>query len=209
MTEPTEKTEEKDTRKLTEAEWVEIVELWELGEVKLEDLSERFGISAPAISKGLKKRGAVKGSKAAAKAAAVAAAVVASEIEEAVDTAAERRKRVEETKKQHYEWTTMLAKMAMATIAEAKRAGKPLSAVAGDLKALQSATNIVARARDERYTILDMHNEVDEKGLPDLVIRDLTDDEIEDLRSRDDDGLLTPEIELPTEIEDIIAEGGE
>lgn len=193
-------------RYLTEAQWAEIVVAHEMGELTATMLAAKYDVSVSGISKGLKKRGAVYGRLAHEKAAKVAAATTASAVLEAVDAASDRSKRIEETKRDHYNWSTMLAKLAMSKIAKAERDKVPLASIVGDLRALRQAEAIVRGARTERYVLLDMEGEVDEKDLPDLTIRDLTDQELDALRARndDDDGLL----ELPViEIEDVVLEG--
>lgn len=47
-------------RRLTQAEWQQIVDLYEQGHGPMTRIAERFGVSRQAISAGLKKRGAVK-----------------------------------------------------------------------------------------------------------------------------------------------------
>jgi transposase-like protein len=50
-------------RRLSPDQWASIVDLYELGQKNQRQLAELFGVSATAIHKGLKKRGAVKGSR--------------------------------------------------------------------------------------------------------------------------------------------------
>jgi hypothetical protein len=195
-------TPDKESHRLTEAQWVEVVDLWERGEVRLDDLSARFGISAPALSKGLKRRGAVKGKRAGETAKAVSEALKDAAVEEALSGAELRAKRIAETRDQSYTWVEGIQKMTMQVLVEAKRDHKPFSVVAGDLKALRTAMNTIAMGRQERWAILDMENEVDDQTLPELVIRDLTENEIEALRQQDDeDALLAGDLS----VEDIAA----
>lgn len=48
-------------KRLSHRKWASIVDLYELGEKNQSELAARFGVSAQAIHKGLKNRGAVKG----------------------------------------------------------------------------------------------------------------------------------------------------
>lgn len=209
-------------RRLTPAEWAEACELWNMAEVAtFAELAARYGISATGLSKGLKKRGATHGSKkkaleeAAAKAAleatrAATAKTTAAAIVEEATFASLRKGRIEETKTQHYDWITMIGKLTMAELVKAQRAGEAFANVGGNLKALRNAAAIITMVRDERYTLLEAYDEVDEKSLPELVIRDLTENELETLRARndDDDGLvIETDVELPAGLEDVVLEG--
>lgn len=48
-------------KRLTHDEWTSVVELYELGYQNQRQLAANFGVSGAAISKGLKRRGAIKG----------------------------------------------------------------------------------------------------------------------------------------------------
>lgn len=199
-------THEKEIR-LTPAQWAEAVALWELGQVTLRDLSAKFGISEPSLSAGLKKRGAVKGSRAheIGKAAADAAAKAA--ITEAEDQAEKRKRRIVETKERHYEYADSLAKLIMKEIVDTVRAGKPVGVSLKSIQALRLAAAGLKDIRAERYAILDVDAEIDQDQLPELTIRELTQDEVEKMRSADDAdilSLLPPEIipEPETVVED-------
>src|SRR4051812_21461934 len=90
--------DEKTGKFLTPAQWAEIVALWELGEVTLDELSSRFEISPGGISKGLKKRGATKGSRAKEIADRVTKTVLKAHEDEALSAAEERQRKINETK---------------------------------------------------------------------------------------------------------------
>ena len=79
--------------------------------------------------------------------------------------------------------------------------------------------NVLTKARMERYAVLglDKDDYVDEDGLPELVISELTAAQIEELRNRDEEGLeagtavisetLQEEIEDEDEEDGIVEEG--
>ena len=48
-------------KRLSLSEWQSAVDLYELGHLNVRQLSEKFGVSKQAISKGLSKRGAIRG----------------------------------------------------------------------------------------------------------------------------------------------------
>jgi hypothetical protein len=197
---------EKEERYLTEVEWAQVVELWEMGEVTLDDLAKQFKVTPGAISKGLKKRGATKGAKAAARAAAIAAAAAAGTAAAVKTFAEERKLRIEQTKTDHYNWSTTISKLAMKELLECQKKGAAFATVDANLRALRRAMAILSEARIERYELLDAKGEVDEKELPQLLIENLTEEEIEKLRSMAEEDEL--EVELPKEIsEEVVVEG--
>ena len=215
--EPEDETE-REGKRLTPAQWEEVCEDWNLARVpNMAALSAKYGISNSALSRGLKKRDAQFGKKkreieAAAASAALSATIAATASAAAVAAVEEisfaslRKERIEETKTQHYDWITMIGKLTMAELAKAQRAKEPFAVVSANLKALNFATRIISTVRDERYTILEAHDEVDEKSLPKLEILNLTEEDYEKLAARndDDDGLV---VEMPAGIEDVILEG--
>jgi hypothetical protein len=188
---------------LTPAEWAEVVTLWELGKVTLVDLSAKFGISPAGLSKGLKKRGAVKGSRAKEVGDAMAKAVLKVTEEDALTAAEERQAKINETRKSHYDYAKMLASQIMGRLAKAQKDERPFESEMNNIKTLRIAAQGLATIRQERFAILDADKAVDQDELPELVIRDLTEDEITKLRNVDteDDGL-----ELPAELSDEVIE---
>jgi len=188
---------------LTPAEWAEVVTLWELGKVTLSDLSDKFKISPAGLSKGLKKRGAVKGSRAREVSEAVAKTVLKETAEEALTAAEERQAKINETRKSHYDYAKMLSQQIVGRLAKAQQEKRPFETEIGNIKTLRLAAQGLATLRQERFAILDADKALDQDELPELVIRDLTDDEITKLRNVDtaDDGL-----EMPAELADDVIE---
>jgi transposase-like protein len=174
---------------LTPAQKAEIQQLWRLGEVTLEDLAKRFDKNVSTIKVVIK--GVKKGE-------------LAEEVEKAVvDDASEYAKRVKETKEEHYRMAAALAKLTYATIGAAKRDGKPLATVGGDIKTLQIAAQTLKITREERYAVLGITVDDDnaDKPMPDLIVQELTQDDIEELHQQQlmqqddfgDDALLMEE----------------
>ena len=143
--------EEKETpKRLTEAEWVAVSSLWELGEVTLKDLSERFGISEPALSQGLKRRGIKRGSK---------AHLASKEIELRIKE--EKEKMVEDIflfKKKFLKYGDFLMTLTMNEITEAKKDGVKLYTKKPELEAIFSATKIYKTIRHDMFHLYDMYN---------------------------------------------------
>jgi hypothetical protein len=194
--------DEKTGRTLTPAEWAEAVTLWELGTMKLRELAAKFRISEAGMSKGLTKRGATKGSRAKEVAATVAKTVLKAAEDEALTAAEERQRKINETKAQHYEWSKMLGQQIMARLAAAQKDGRAFETEIVNIKTLRIAVAGLGQIRQERYAILDADRQIDEDELPTLVIQDLSEAEIERLRSADED--IDGSLELPAGAEDII-----
>lgn len=173
-------------------------------------MATRFDKDRSAFVRYFKKHGIVKGSRAAARKEEVKEAVAAAGIDEATVLA----NRIRETKEDHYKMSSALAKLVWAEVLTAKKDEKPFSAIKDNLKALDNAMNVLMKARMERFAILglDKDDYVDEDGLPELVISELTAAQIEELRNRDEEGLeagtaVIPET-LQEEIEDEDEEDG-
>lgn len=182
---------EKDTTKpaakskprLTPKQWAEAEGLWALGDVTQDDLALKFGVSGQAIHIHMKRRGIKRGEKGAAQAKKIVEAVAAASVDDATIYAA----RIRETKEEHYKMATAIAKMSFSEILEAKRNHAPVSVATNNLKALDAAMSVLKKAREERWAVLglDRADTIDDDGLPELLISELTASQIDELRSRD------------------------
>ncbi|MCY1300238.1 hypothetical protein D9M70_497990 [compost metagenome] len=89
-----------------------------------------------------------------------------------------------------------------------------------NLKALDNAMTVLKKAREERYAVLglDRSDYVDDSALPELVISELTNEQIEAMRDRQEDsddslptleeeGELPDEDEVVEEDDEIVVEG--
>ena len=194
----------KSTRKrLSPKQWAEAEALWESGEFTLEDLSRKFGIAPNSIYVHMKKVGAEKGAKAAKHKAKVAEEVTKAATEEATILAA----RIRETKEDHYKMASGIAKLTWAEVLTAKQNNVPIATIANNVKALDGAMTVLAKARIERFAVLglDKDHDDDDDGLPELLISELTADQIEELRNRD----FSEFVELPEELGPAPSEAGE
>lgn len=163
------------TVRLTESQWSEAAALWELGEVTLADLSERYGCTINSISRKLKKIGAKRGSKAQEHRREVIKTVQKSALTDSEITG----QRIRDTKEEAYTWAVMLQKAALSEIANALQNKTNLAIKTPALKAIEKAIAIVETGTKIRRTALDMDKEdVDPMNMPDLVIRELTQDQI-------------------------------
>ena len=167
---------------MTEKEWRQATALWEAGEVTIEDLATKFDRHPQSFIKHFKKKGIVKGSKAEKLKAKVEEKVR----EDAANDAAIIAARIKETKEEHYKMATGLAKLTWAEILKAKQDGVPVGSVLNNLKALDTAMTMLKKAREERYAVLglDRPDAIDENDVPELVIQELTAEQIAALRER-------------------------
>ena len=202
----TEEKKAKETKRLSPVQWEEIKTLWELGEVTLSELSDRYGISNSALSQGLKHRGATRGSR--AKELAKVVEKKAAEAVAEIPFSATKQQRIEQTKRQHYEWSEFIGKATMGRLALAQRESRPFSSEMHNLKALRVAAVTVGDVLKQRYHILDVENQVEEGALPILEIVGMDDDRIKAIRETqdlgDDDLLPT----LDPDLEEIIEDDG-
>lgn len=146
------KKEEKkiETGRLKESDWLVIVALWERGEVTLQELSDKFGTSKPALSQGLKKRGAVRGSK-----AYLGAKKITEKIED------EREKLIEEIyffKKRYIKNGELLMKYTMELLDSHKAAGTLGTIGKLELTAIGEATKVFKSVRNDLYFLYDLYD---------------------------------------------------
>ena len=172
----------KKTVMLSPKRWAEARALWESGEVTLTMLSEKFDVTRATLQRHFTLRGCKKGSKSHEHEKKVAEEIA----KNAVDDASVIAARIRETKEEHYKMASGLAKLTWNEVLQAKKAGSPIATAMNNLKALESAMNVLKKAREERFAVLGLDREdyVDQEGLPELVISELTADQIEVLRRK-------------------------
>ena len=164
-------------------QWAEMEALWELGEITRDEIAKKLDVSPTAVTMHMKKVGVVRGSKAEEH----RRKITQSTTEAAISDATVYAQRIKETKDAHYQMSQALAGMAFREILNAQKDGSPLSVATSNLKALDAAVTVIAKARQERWAVLglDRPDAVDTNELPSLVIEELTADQIEELRNRD------------------------
>lgn len=174
-------TEKKTTPK--PKQWAEAEALWALGEATRDEIAKKLDVTPTAVSLHMKKVGVKRGSKAEEHRRRIAEQVT----DAATGDAAIYAQRIKETKDDHYMMSRTLARMTWEELANCKKTGSPLSVATSNLKAIESAMAIISKARQERWAILglDRPDAVDTNELPELVIEELTAEQIEDLRNRD------------------------
>lgn len=186
MTEATQDTAaeapKKRNKRLSERDWAQATALWESGEVTLPELAKKYDRHEQSFVQYFRRRGIKKGSKR----EKIMAKVEKKVEEQTLNDAAIIAARIKETKEEHYKMASGLAKLTWAEILKAKQDGVPVGTAINNLKALESAMNVLKKAREERYSVLglDRADSVDDNDVPELLISELTADQIEVLRAR-------------------------
>jgi len=194
MTEAKTKTKAKaKSKRLPARTWAVIDALWEAGDATYNDLVAKFGVSRQGLRTHFKSKGIIQGSKKEHIAKVVSEDLTKAVSEEATILAA----RIKETKEEHYKMASGLAKLTWAEILKAKQDGVPVSTAINNLKALDTAMTVLKKAREERYSVLGLDKDaVDENEVPELVISELTADQIETLRKRSFSEIEEIEVDL-------------
>lgn len=170
----------KPTRKyvrLTPAIWAEIRAHWETGEATLDELAARFGVSTRGLQSHFKKHATVKGAKAKAIAASVTEEIFSGAFEDRDVRVAKGR----ETRERAFKNASQIEIAVMTQVTEAQKGGSESLRAATVLKALALAATSLQRIQQIKWEALGLGaEEVDE--LPEIVIRDLTDEEVRKMR---------------------------
>lgn len=172
--------------RLNSKEWDEICVLFKAGKSYSEIMSQ-YPISRNGLINGLRKRGVEKGSYVTEEDEDVIERIRERTIDESFPFMSKRRENIEETRRQHYQYAEAIAKLIMMCLVNAQKKGNQFAQQMNNIKALQIAGDALAKARSERYAILSADSDIDETVLPELQIRDLTQEEIRDLQSRGED----------------------
>lgn len=180
--------EPKTNKRLTDLEWSEVAAYWAVGDTTLEELSRRFGVTVPTISRKMKDLGVQKGQEVRGHMEAVADVIKQESMADARETA----RRIRETKDETYAAIRNLQRASMTLAAKAARfepsSGSEFGKMAmmlEDQKALKLAMDIQKAGLDARWKLLQVEKvqeEEKEDDLPELTIRDMTRDEVEEIK---------------------------
>lgn len=184
-------------RRLTEEEFAEARELYELGKARLAEIADKLNVTRQTLSKKFKDAGVVWGSRAhetqAAVAAGVKTAVTANAHQTAsalVDRYAERRNEwIEETRVQGYKSLKQAEMLSKKIVGEAVKNRVSLASIDDDLKAVQRFQKILVENTLTRLDVLRADEVIDEDDLPQIHFEDLTDEDI--LAHHRDNGLIS------------------
>lgn len=191
-------------RRISDAEFAEARELYELGKAGLSELAEAYGISRQALSRRFKDVGAKKAVRAhevAAAAAAAAKSAPSASTAAALERYADKRADwIEETRLEGVNALKQARLIARKTVADNLKAGHPMAAIDDDLKAIARFNKILVDNIGAALDILRANEHVDEEDLPSLTIEDLTHEEI--LQHHKNTGALPED----TTVEEMLAE---
>lgn len=174
-------------RSLTVGEKAEAAALWRAGDVTLAQLSERFKKRPETFSKLFARMGIEKGSGAAAAMKRAEEAVAAKAVSEVEETL----KRIAKVKEDHYRMSQMLAVQVFREIQQARAAELDVGKLKDAMAVYKLASEVIGQSRKELFQILNVEKheqKEDESDLPDLMVRELTQDEIGQLQSSPMDG---------------------
>lgn len=169
MADPTKTPAVTKPARLSEADFVTCVDLYERGINSLSELADKFKITRQALHKRLQDAGIKKNSR--------AGEAVVAPAERFVDNQA---RYVEETRMQGYQSLRQVQMIARKIALDAMKALKPMSSVDEDLKAVGRLNKILCDNIQTTLRVLKADDFVDELDLPSLQIEDLTDEDILD-----------------------------
>lgn len=173
--------------------WSEIEALWEAGDVTLQDLEGRFGVSRRALQCHFSKHSVTKG----AKAAEMAAVVKDRVLTEALPNADETVARAKATREAAYQNAVVVEELIMAQLAAAQKDPSHALKAASALKALSLAAAALERTHQLKWKALGLDKDsIQADDLPVLVFEDLTAQEIQAIQEHDQDE--DSQWELPT-----------
>lgn len=179
----------KASRNLSVREKAQAVALWREGTVTLDDLAKRFKRRPETFSRLFKAMGVAKGSGAAEalkKAEEATTRHIVSDVEETL-------RRIAQVKDSHFKMTQRVSFLAFQEMQNAKKAEVDVAKLKETMMTYKILNEILATSRKELFEILnvekhDAASELDD--LPDLTVRELTANEVDELRNASgDDGL--------------------
>lgn len=179
----TDKTSASKKNKVTPKQWAEMEAIWEAGVMTRKTISDKYKVSERTIQKHMKNKSVNRGAKAAEHREKVEEEIKKAQITDATILAG----RIRETKEEHYKMVSGLAKLTWQEILTAKTKQAPMATAMNNLKALDAAISNLAKIRVEKWAILGLDKDtfIDEDGLPELTITELTADEVMALRNRE------------------------
>jgi hypothetical protein len=193
-TTPAEENADKNKR-LTDSDYVEAKELYELGKMRLSELGEKYDVSRQALWRRFKADGVEYGSRKAEVQAAVSAGVKAATTQVAAQQVAQaeryndkRAEWIEETRTSGYRALKQADMLAKKIVADALKASASMASTDEDLKAVHRFQKILVENTLTRLDILRANDLIDEDDLPEIHFEDLTDDDI--LAHHKDNGLI-------------------
>lgn len=168
---------------ISRQQWAEIDALWASGTVNYDFLMKRFGKSRETFQKHFMRAGIKHGSELEKHKKKIMEEVEKTLVGDATVVAG----RIRETREDHYKMSSALARLAWEEIVRVRKENLPMSTATNNLRALDNAINVIKKAREERYACLglDRDGPKQDDAFEELVIHELTADQVEALRNRD------------------------
>lgn len=173
--------ESRNGRKLSDADFAEAVNLYELGKAGITELAAKYGCSRQNLSDRFKRVGAKRASRVHEM---VNAATEASkrEAEEAAAQAQRfsnrRADMIEEVRMSGLNALKQARMLAQKTVVDAAKTSRPIASIDDDLKALLRFNKILVENIESSLRVLKADEHVDDDSLPTLLVENLTDEEI-------------------------------
>jgi len=168
---------------ISASDWAVIMTAYQRGEKTPNELAEEYGVHVKTITRGLRERSATR----------------VSDLTESIgtdeDDAArkEREERVKSAKAQQEtfaKYNSAIVGMTMRRLSDGEKNGD-LRLKGQEILVLKNAGAIVARARQENWEILRIEDVLEgEESLPDLNVGEYTPEELEGIRSANEDAYL-------------------
>ena len=198
--------------RLSPSTWAEIEALWQVGEVTLAELSDRYGVSQRALQAHFHKRGITKGEKSAALAATVKEEVLKDELDDPDLTV----KRAKDVREAAYTNAVVVENLMMAQLQAVQKDPSQVLKAASAVKMLSLAAAGLERLHDLKWKALGLDRDSAFQGeMPELVIRVLTDEEAAEMRAAQqeeddfDSQILSSEEPIDPEADEVVVETGE
>jgi hypothetical protein len=178
-------------QRLAPSVWAQICGEWEIGDVTLPELSDRFGVNTRTLQAHFSKNKVVKGSKAAQLASSVKEELFKAELAGKDDLI----HRARETRETAYKNAVIVETLIMVQLELAQKDPSQAFRAAGAVKLLSLAAAGLERLHNLKWTALGMNQDsVIADDLPILIFQDLTESEIKEMQQGDgEDGLDDPE----------------
>lgn len=168
--------------RLSPSDWATVVTLYERGDKNIRELAEMFGVTPPAIRKGLKQRGIQKASR---------LGEVVAEVEDKARAEREAAVRKAKDHQENYaKWSHLIAQLTIKKITEGEQGGN-LASKNADLLVLGNGMKILEKARKEGWEILSIEDLLGEGSeLPDLNVGEYSESELEKIREANEQSYL-------------------
>jgi hypothetical protein len=165
-------------KRMSPTEWAQARAFWETGEITLEELAVRFDVTQRALQAHFRKHSTIKGSKAKELATAVQEAVFADIFEDPVALRAKGR----DARSAAFENAGRIERLVMAQVDESLKDPANAYRAASAIRALSLAAQAIERTHKIRWAALGLDQAQDSEELPELIIRDLTEEELSEIR---------------------------